>query len=51
MFFRRRPIVIVRRPWMFRRRLFYRRWGCFPGCFTLALLGLLLVVVLVALAV
>lgn len=33
---------------MFRRR-FYRRWGCFPGCLTLALLGLLLAGVLVAL--
>ena len=48
MWFRRRPIVIVRRPWMMRRR-FYRRWGCFPGCFTLALLGLVFAAGLVAL--
>ena len=50
MFFRRRPIGFVRRPWLFRRR-FYRRRGCFPGCFTFVLLGLLLLAVLVTLAV
>jgi len=47
MFFRRRPIIIVRRPWL-RRRFFYRRWGCLPGCFTFALLCLVLIVALVA---
>jgi hypothetical protein len=43
MFFRRRPFFYMRRPWL-RRRFFYRRWGCFPGCFTLVLLGLLAIV-------
>ncbi len=47
LFFPRRRFVYMRRPWMFRRR-YYRRWGCFPGCLTLALLGLLLVGILVA---
>lgn len=35
MFFRRRPIIIVRRPWL-RRRWFFR-----PGCFTFVLLALI----------
>ncbi|GEM_PF-4947403 len=50
MFFRRRPIIIMRRPWL-RRRFFYRRrWGCLPGCFTLVLVGLVLgAVILIAL--
>jgi hypothetical protein len=40
MFFRRRPFFYRRRPWL--RRRYYRRWGCFPGCFTLVLFGLVL---------
>jgi len=39
MFFRRRPIMFRRRWWP--RRFYYRR-GCLPGCFTFLLLGLLL---------
>ncbi len=50
MFFPRRRYIYMRRPWLFRRR-FYRRWGCFPGCLMLALLGLLLFGIMVALAI
>ncbi len=42
--------MYMRRPWLWRRR-YYRRWGCFSGCLTLALLGLLAVAVLLALAI
>jgi hypothetical protein len=47
-FFRRRPFFYMRRPWL-RRRFFYRRWGCLPGCFTLVLLGLVFALALAAL--
>ncbi len=46
MFFPRRRFMYMRRPWLWRRRFYYRRWGCFPGCLTLALLGLLAAAIL-----
>ncbi len=50
MFFPRRRFMYMRRPWLWRRR-YYRRRGCFPGCLTFALLGLLLAAVLLALGI
>ncbi len=51
MFFPRRRVMYMRRPGLGRRRFYYRRWGCFPGCLTMALLGLLVVGILLALAI